>query len=74
MRSTLLALILLLTVSISAQEAAYSRVKIFTSSAGMNQLALAGITIDHGEYKPGCCFTSTKICQLNEILLQKSKQ
>lgn len=58
MRAPLLALLLLFTLAISAQQAEYSRVKIYTSSAGMNQLALAGITIDHGEYKPGCCFTT----------------
>lgn len=58
MRASLLALLLLFTITISAQQAEYSRVKIYTSDAGMNQLALAGITIDHGEYKQGCCFTT----------------
>lgn len=45
-------------LAISAQQPTYSRVKIFTDEAGMNQLAYAGITVDHGEFRPGCCFTT----------------
>jgi carboxypeptidase T len=43
---------------VSAQTLTYSRVKIYTDDAGINQLAHAGITIDHGEYRAGCCFTT----------------
>lgn len=45
-------------LAISAQQPTYSRVKIFTDEAGMNQLAYAGIPVDHGEFRPGCCFTT----------------
>jgi hypothetical protein len=36
----------------------YSRVKIYTDDAGINQLAYAGIAVDHGEYRPGYSFTT----------------
>jgi hypothetical protein len=37
----------------------YSRIKIYVSQdAGMQQLAAAGIAVDHGEYRRGCCFTT----------------
>ncbi len=48
----------LFTFVLSAQDVTYSRVKIYTDDAGMNQLAIAGITIDHGTYKPGYSFTT----------------
>lgn len=41
-----------------AQAPAYSRVKIYTDDAGMRTLSGAGIAVDHGEYKRGCCFTT----------------
>jgi carboxypeptidase T len=47
-----------LFVFASAQAPAYSRVRIYTDDAGMARLAGAGIAIDHGEYKRGCCFTT----------------
>src|ERR1044071_2981297 len=58
MRSTLLLLFCCIGLAISAQQVTYSRVKIFTDDAGLNQLANAGIAIDHGEYRKGCCFTT----------------
>lgn len=58
MRQTLLALLCCIGISAAAQQLTYSRVKIFTDDAGLNQLANAGIAIDHGEYRKGCCFTT----------------
>ncbi len=58
MRNSLLTLLCFFTLAVSAQQTTYSRVRIYTNDAGMNQLALAGITIDHGEYKQGHSFTT----------------
>jgi carboxypeptidase T len=52
------ALFCLFTFVLQAQDITYSRVKIYTDDAGMNQLALAGITIDHGVYKASYSFTT----------------
>lgn len=51
-------IICLFALSLSAQQPTYSRVKIFTDDAGLNQLSFAGIPVDHGEYRHGCCFTT----------------
>lgn len=58
MKFLLSGILCLFAFCLSAQNLTYSRVKIYTDDAGMNQLALAGITIDHGEFRPGCCFTT----------------
>ncbi len=47
-----------ISIFLHAQQPAYSRVKIYTDDAGMSQLSAAGIAVDHGEYKRGCCFTT----------------
>lgn len=44
--------------SAQAQNANYSRVRVYTDDAGLAQLQNAGIATDHGEYKRGCCFTT----------------
>lgn len=46
------------TFVVSAQSLTYSRVKIYTDDAGMNQLSMAGIAVDHGTYRPGYSFTT----------------
>ena len=46
------------TFVLSAQDLTYSRVKIYTNDAGLNQLAMAGIAVDHGTYKQGYSFTT----------------
>ncbi|MCX6310879.1 MAG: M14 family zinc carboxypeptidase [Bacteroidetes bacterium] len=46
------------TLFLSAQNGAYSRVKIFTDDAGLRTLSAAGIAVDHGEFKKGYCFTT----------------
>lgn len=52
------ALFCLFTFALTAQTETYSRVKIYTNDAGLNQLATAGIPVDHGTYKPGYSFTT----------------
>lgn len=44
--------------SIFAQTLNYSKVKINTDAAGLQQLAELGVAIDHGEYKPDHFFIS----------------
>lgn len=61
----------LFTAALCAQQLSYSRVKIYTDEAGMNQLSYAGIAVDHGEFRPGCCFTtdlsSDEITRVREL-------
>lgn len=40
-------------VSAHSQSLKYSKVKIHTDAAGLQQLAELGLPVDHGEYKPG---------------------
>lgn len=59
MKLLLSGLLCLFAFALTAQDATYSRVKIYISSdADLNQLAIAGITVDHGEYRPGYSFTT----------------
>lgn len=41
------------TLSVFAQQETYSRVKIFTNTEGIDQLAQLGLPVDHVEYKQG---------------------
>jgi hypothetical protein len=58
MKSLLTGLLCLFAFVLSAQDLTYSRVKIYTDDAGLNQLATAGIAIDHGTYRQGYSFTT----------------
>lgn len=40
------------------QQEKYSRIRIYTDDAGLRQLALSGVTIDHGNYRKGVFFES----------------
>ncbi|GAB4133767.1 MAG: hypothetical protein Fur0041_06260 [Bacteroidia bacterium] len=53
---TLVAIIL--GLSVFAQNGKWSRVRIYTGENGIPVLAANGITVDHGEYKKGCCLTT----------------
>ena len=48
----------ILSVAALAQSSKYSRVKIFTGSEGLQQLAELGVAVDHGESKPETFFIS----------------
>lgn len=58
MKSFLTGMLCLFTFVLSAQDLTYSRVKIYTDDAGMNQLSSAGIAVDHGVYRQGYSFTT----------------
>ena len=51
-----LALLLFAATCLSAQTPKYYRVQIFTDDAGLRQLAMKGVGIDHGEYQRGKYF------------------
>ena len=56
---TLFATIMLVFSSAAiAQTEKFSRVKIYTNAAGLNQLAELGVCVDHGENKPGYWYCS----------------
>ena len=44
--------------AVNAQQQKYYRVQIFTNDRGLQQLAAAGVTIDHGEYVKDVSFSS----------------
>src|SRR6476620_8310325 len=54
----LLASLLCGVLFLDAQTPKYYRVQIFTDEAGLRQLALKGLGIDHGEYQKGKYFIS----------------
>ncbi len=60
MRNALLLLIfsVFIITNLTAQNAKYSRVKIFTGDAGMSKLTKLGIETDHGDYRRNVWFIS----------------
>lgn len=63
-----LSLIFLSGILFSQQEK-YSRVRIFTDGEGLRQLAISGVTIDHGNHRKGVYFES----DFSETEIQKIK-
>lgn len=47
-----------ISISVSAQNGTYSRVKIYADENGMRTLSAAGIAVDHGDFKKGVYFTT----------------
>ena len=45
-------------VGVFAQEAKYSKVRIYVNDAGLAQLSAVGLAVDHGTYRPGVYFES----------------
>lgn len=60
----------ILSFATLAQSSKYSRVKIFTGSEGLQQLAELGVAVDHGESKPETFFISD--FSLEEIQIMQS--
>jgi hypothetical protein len=58
MRKVVLLLAVLISVSVTAQVQKYHRVKVWLGEKGIIELAKAGISVDHGDFKPGMYFTS----------------
>lgn len=67
----LLLFVLSAAFDLSAQQGKYSRVKIYTDVYGLRQLAAAGVTIDHGDFKKDSWyisdFSATEIATMQRL-------
>ncbi|HYK47946.1 MAG TPA: hypothetical protein VEV83_22365, partial [Parafilimonas sp.] len=70
----IMALVLLLfaAICLRAQTPKYYRVQIFTDDAGLRELAIKGVGIDHGDYQRGKYFIG-EFSQRELELIKQSK-